>query len=205
MSQSQIKNVVFDIGNVIVRWSPQEIINLTFPELDSYEQLAQSVFGSEIWLDINKGIITEHETQCRYQQELGFSTQDTERLFYYIKQTQILLYQSTKLIQRVKQAGYGVYALTDNVHETVEFLKTTYDFWDLFDGAIVSAELGTLKPQPEIYHALMARYGLIAQETVFLDDMPHNVAGAKAVGMAAIQFESAQQGEIALKSLGLEF
>ncbi|KID56953.1 HAD family hydrolase [Pseudoalteromonas luteoviolacea] len=204
MSQSQIKNVVFDIGNVVVRWSPQEIINLTFPELNSCEQLAQSVFGSEIWLDINKGITTEHETQCRYQQEFGFSTQDTERLFYYIKQTQILLYQSTELIQRVKQAGYGVYALTDNVHETVEFLKTTYDFWGLFDGAIVSAELGTLKPQPEIYHALMARYGLIAQETVFLDDMPHNVAGAKAVGMEAIQFESAQQGEFALKSLGLE-
>ncbi|AOT08335.1 HAD family hydrolase [Pseudoalteromonas luteoviolacea] len=203
MIKSQIKNVVFDIGNVVVRWSPQEIIKLTFPELSSCEQLAHSVFGSEIWLDINKGIVTEHETQSRYQREFDFSAQDTERLFYYIKQTQILLYQSTELIQRVKQAGYGVYALTDNVHETVEFLKTTYDFWGLFDGAIVSAELGILKPQPDIYHALMARYGLIAQETVFLDDMPHNVAGAKAVGMEAIQFESVQQGESALKSLGL--
>ncbi|MDK1286251.1 HAD family hydrolase [Pseudoalteromonas umbrosa] len=204
MAHSQIKNVVFDIGNVVVRWSPQEIIKLTFPESDSCEQLAQSVFGSEIWLDINKGITTEHETQCRYQREFNFSAQDTKRLFYYIKHTQILIYKSTELIQRVKQAGYGVYALTDNVHETVEFLKASYDFWDLFDGTIISADLGMLKPQPEIYHALLVQYGLIANETVFLDDMPHNIAGAKAVGMEAIQFQSAQQGESALKSLGLE-
>ncbi|MCF6439509.1 HAD family phosphatase [Pseudoalteromonas luteoviolacea] len=205
MAQCQIKNVVFDIGNVVVRWSPAEIIRLTFPDSQSQEQLVQSVFGSNIWLDINKGMLSEYETKQKYQQALGFSAQDTERLFYYIKQTQILLYQATDLILQVKQAGYGVYALTDNVHETVEFLKRTYDFWGLFDGEIVSADLGVLKPQSEIYRALLEQYQLVANETVFLDDMPHNVAGAKAVGMEAIQFESVEQARKALYALGLVF
>ncbi|MBQ4836603.1 HAD family hydrolase [Pseudoalteromonas luteoviolacea] len=205
MAQNRIKNVVFDIGNVVVRWSPVDIIRLTFPDAKESNALAQSVFHSEIWLDLNKGLTTEQETKQQYQQVLGFSQQDTERLFHYTKQSLILLYQSVELIKRVKQAGYGVYTLTDNVHEIVAYLKDTYDFWDLFDGEIVSADLGVLKPQPEIYHALLEQYQLAANETVFLDDMPHNVAGAKAVGMAAIQFENAEQGVAALKSLGLEF
>ncbi|MDK2595031.1 HAD family hydrolase [Pseudoalteromonas obscura] len=205
MAQNRIKNVVFDIGNVVVRWSPVDIIRLTFPDAKEINALAQSVFHSEIWLDLNKGLTTEQETKQQYQQVLGFSQQDTERLFHYTKQSLILLYQSVELIKRVKQAGYGVYTLTDNVHEIVAYLKDTYDFWDLFDGEIVSADLGVLKPQPEIYHALLEQYQLAANETVFLDDMPHNVAGAKAVGMAAIQFENAEQGVAALKLLGLEF
>ncbi len=96
-----------------------------------------------------------------------------------------------------------VYALTDNVVEIVEYLKNTYQFWTLFDGAAVSAELGLLKPQPEIYQALLSNYGLKASETVFLDDMPYNVEGAKAVGMAAIQFTDAVQCEISLQALGV--
>ncbi|ESP92567.1 MULTISPECIES: HAD family hydrolase [Pseudoalteromonas] len=205
MAQNRIKNVVFDIGNVVVRWSPIDIVRLTFPDAKEVEALAKLVFHSDIWLDINKGITTEQEAKRRYQEELGFSAQDTERLFHYTKQSLILLYQSVELIQRVKQAGYGVYTLTDNVHEIVAYLKRTYDFWNLFDGEIVSADLGVLKPQPEIYHALLEQFNLAANETVFLDDMPHNVAGAMAVGMEAIQFESAEQGEKELKRLGLIF
>ncbi|CDT15420.1 HAD superfamily hydrolase (fragment) [Vibrio coralliirubri] len=57
--------------------------------------------------------------------------------------------------------------------------------------------------QPEIYQALLSNYGLKASETVFLDDMPYNVKGAKAVGMAAIQFTNAVQCENSLQALGV--
>jgi putative hydrolase of the HAD superfamily len=87
----------------------------------------------------------------------------------------------------------------------VSHLKATYSFWPLFEGAIVSAEVGLLKPQPEIYQSLLSQYALEASETVFIDDMPYNVKGAEAVGIAAIQFNSASQCEDALISLGLEF
>ncbi|GAL06332.1 HAD superfamily hydrolase [Photobacterium aphoticum] len=122
-----------------------------------------------------------------------------------MKQTQLLIYGTVDLIERIKAAGYGVYALTDNVHDIVAHLKATYTFWPLFDGATVSAEEGVLKPQPEIYHALLSDYHLAAAETVFIDDMLHNVQGAEAVGMAAIQFVNAAQCEAELKALGLVF
>ncbi len=205
MESKNIKNVVFDIGNVVVRWAPLEIVRLTFGNVESPEEKVKSIFQSETWLDLNKGIISESEAKLQYQRLLGFSEFDCERLFYYVKQTQILIYGSVELIRRVKAAGYRVFALTDNVHEIVSYLKETYTFWNLFEGATVSAEVGLLKPQPDIYQSLLTQHSLEATQTVFIDDMPYNVEGAKAVGIAAIQFENAVQCEADLKSLGLTF
>lgn len=203
MESKNIKNVVFDIGNVVVRWAPLEIVRLTFGNIESAEERVKSIFQSDTWLELNKGNISESEAKLQYQQLHGLSELDCERLFYYVKRTQILIYGSVDLIKRVKAAGYRVYALTDNVHEIVAYLQDTYKFWNLFEGATVSAEVGLLKPQPEIYQSLLTQYALEASETVFIDDMPYNVEGAETVGMSAIQFANAGQCEADLKSLGL--
>ena len=205
MGSDSIKNVVFDIGNVIVRWAPLEIVRLTFGEVKASEKLAKSIFQSETWLALNKGFISEPEAKAQYKQSLGLSSLECERLFYYVKQTQLLIYGSVELLKRVKSAGYNVYALTDNVHEVVTHLKSEYTFWSLFDGVAVSADLGLLKPQAEIYQSLLIQHKLEASETVFIDDMPYNVEGAKAVGIAGVQFEDAAQCEEELKALGLSF
>ena len=205
MASSSIKNVVFDIGNVLVRWNPIEITRLTFTDTHDIESLCESIFQSEIWYNLNKGLISENEAKLQHQILLGLSEVECERLFYYVKQTQILIYGSVDLVKRVKAAGYRVFALTDNVHEIVNHLKSTYTFWDLFEGAVVSADVGILKPQAEIYQHLLNQFDIKAEETIFLDDMPHNVKGAQNVGIAAIEFKNAAQGEHALKELGLVF
>lgn len=205
MASSSSKNVVFDIGNVLVRWNPIEITRLTFTDTHDIESLCESIFQSEIWYNLNKGLISENEAKLQHQILLGLSEVECERLFYYVKQTQILIYGSVDLVKRVKAAGYRVFALTDNVHEIVNHLKSTYTFWDLFEGAVVSADVGILKPQAEIYQHLLNQFDIKAEETIFLDDMPHNVKGAQNVGITAIEFKNADQGEHALKELGLVF
>ena len=204
MSSVEIKNVVFDIGNVVVRWAPLEIIRLTFGDNNAVEEKAKSIFQSETWFRLNKGQITENDAKAQYKDALGLTELECERLFYYVKQTQILIHGSVDLIKRCKSAGLNVLALTDNVHEIVSHLKNTYTFWELFDGAIVSADVGLLKPQPEIYQTLLSQYDLKASQTVFIDDMPHNVKGAESVGIAAIQFANVSQCEQALRSLGVQ-
>lgn len=205
MQPVEIKNVVFDVGNVLVRWSPIEIVRLTFGNDVDAEALAKDLFTSAIWLDLNKGLITETQAKQRYQLEKQLSESEAERFFYYVKHTQLLIYGSVDLLKRIKSAGYRVFALTDNVVEIVEYLKATYDFWPLFEGTTVSAEFGLLKPQPEIYQSLLETHQLLAKETVFLDDMPYNVEGAREVGIEAIQFKHAEQCECKLKAMGLSF
>ncbi|MGB2079970.1 MAG: HAD family hydrolase, partial [Vibrio sp.] len=158
--QTQIQSVVFDIGNVLVRWSPLEIIRLTFGENDDNPIMARAVFQSEIWLALNQGDITWDEAKQAYQNQFGFSDIHSAALFDYIKRTQILIHGSQALLREVKDAGYSVYALTDNVLDIVDYLKQTYDFWPLFDGEIISANEGCLKPNATIYQALTQRYQL---------------------------------------------
>ncbi len=205
METQNIKNVVFDIGNVIVRWSPVEIIKLTLGSVEQPEQIAKAVFQDDVWVALNRGKMTEAEAKIEYQNRLGFSAHCTDKLFYYVKHTQILLFGSVELLKRVKAAGYSVYALTDNVLEIIDHLKSHYDFWPLFDGAIVSAEVGYLKPRPEIFKQLLEQQKISAAETVFIDDMSYNVEGARSLGFAAIQFENTVQCERKLKLLGVSF
>jgi len=73
MDDNQIDNVVFDVGNVLVRWSPVEIVKLTFGKEESPEQLTNAIFQNDIWLDLNKGLLTESEAKLEYQNEHNLS------------------------------------------------------------------------------------------------------------------------------------
>ncbi|HAS61658.1 MAG TPA: HAD family hydrolase [Vibrio sp.] len=203
MSSKSIKNVIFDLGNVIVRWSPVEVIRLTFGDSERVNTITKQIFQSPIWLSANRGELTEAEVQTALQKEFGLSAIQAKKICYYVKHTQLVLFGSIELLRRVKDAGYNVYALSDNVPEIVTHLKQQYDFWPLFDGVVISADVGYLKPSPEIYQTLLEQYQLDAQECVFIDDMPYNVEGAQNIGMTAIQFQSAEQCERELKMLGI--
>ncbi|OLQ94578.1 HAD family hydrolase [Vibrio ponticus] len=203
MSSKSIKNIIFDLGNVIVRWSPTEIVRLTFGDSPRVNTLTKQIFQSQIWQAANRGELSEQEVQTALKKEFGLSSLQAEKLSYYVKQTQLVLFGSVELVKQVKDAGYNVYALSDNVHEIVDYLKQQYDFWSLFDGVVISADVGCLKPNPEIYHALLEQYQLDAAECLFIDDMPYNVEGAQAVGMSALQFEHAEQCLQDLKRLGV--
>ena len=61
-----------------------------------------------------------------------------------------------------------------------------------------------IKPDPAIYKLLLSRYGLKAEECVFLDDTPANVEAAKALGMQGIRFLDKEQAEAELQKMGVE-
>ncbi|MFM2479569.1 HAD family hydrolase [Celerinatantimonas sp. MCCC 1A17872] len=205
MEKLPIKNVIFDIGNVMVRWSPEEIIRLTFGEDANITLMRADVFQSEVWINYNLGTVTQKQVEQSLIKQFNFSSDQMARLFYYLTTTQIQIFGQQQLLQRIKDAGYGVYALTDNVIEIVDYLKEKYDFWELFDGTVVSDDVHLLKPQPEIYRYLLDTYHLKAQECVFTDDLSRNIRGCEALGMHGIVFENSAQLEAQLHELGLEF
>ncbi|MDD1780217.1 HAD family phosphatase [Enterovibrio sp. ZSDZ35] len=203
MPSREIKNIIFDIGNVMVRWSPAEIARLTFGDDEQSRHKAETIFRSDTWLALNRGELTESEAKADIIALSGISETEADALFYYIKETQIVLYGSVQLLKAAKSAGYKVFALTDNVHEIVSHLQTRYDFWALFDGEVVSAEEGCLKPCADIFNRLAEKYGVTPEESVFLDDVQQNVDGAKAVGFEAIVFVNTTQARRALSTLGV--
>lgn len=198
-------NVVFDVGNVLVRWSPREIMRRALVQEADTDAWADRFFGHELWRRLNRGHFSEAEAKQHYLRELALTPAQLDAVFHHVKDTQDEVPGTFALMQRLSAAGYPLYALTDNVHEIVAYLKQRYEFWRYFEGAVVSAEVGCLKPEPEIFRTLLDTHALRAEGTVFIDDVPRNVAGARAMGMHAIAFEDAAQCEHALRELGLRF
>lgn len=203
-----IKNIIFDVGNVFVRWSPAVIVERCYQLAqgsDENRQRAIALFGNALWKGVNRGDLTQAEAERAYQAEFGLTAEETQRLFFHIMDHLDPIDGTEALAQRLKAAGYRVFALTDNVHEIVAYLKSRHTFWPLFEGATVSAEIGLLKPDPAIYRHAIETHGLVPGETIFFDDIQANVDAAIAVGMAAKVFTTADQCEADLRALGLSF
>ncbi|MCD6048425.1 MAG: superfamily hydrolase [Gammaproteobacteria bacterium] len=194
-----IKNIVFDVGNVLVRWDPVWIIENTFASYENKEKRLQQIFNSGIWADLNLGKFSETETIEIYHQKFGIEQTKLQRLMETVKHSLTPLPGSFEFFNELHEAGYHLYLLTDNVHEIVSHLKARYDFWHKVKGAVVSAEIGHLKPSAEIYQHLLRTHDLIPHETVFFDDLAKNIEGAKKHGIHGIQFTDAEQARQALK------
>jgi len=202
-----IRNVVFDIGNVFVHWSPPEVIRRCFglaPDSEANRQRTM-LLRSPLWLRLNRGELTGAEAELAYQAEHGLTQDEAAGLLFHAIDHQEPVDGTEAIARRLKTAGYPVFALTDNVREIVAHLKTRFRFWDLFDGAVVSAEVGMLKPDEGIFRHLVETFDLAPAETVFFDDVQANVDGARRVGLEARLFTTAGQCEQDLRTLGLQF
>ncbi len=201
-----IKNIVFDIGNVLVRWDSLGIVEAAFG-LSGEEAKARrhALFGeTDIWRALNRGEYTEAGAKAAYIEAGLLGDAEAEALFAALYASLQVLEDTPPLMERLKAAGYRIFALTDNVREIVAHLEGTHDWWAHFEHVTNSAEVGVLKPDPRIYAHLLETNALLPEETVFFDDMPGNVAGAHAAGMHAFVFTDAAQAERDLKTLGIE-
>ena len=169
----------------------------------SHPDYVSPLRGHVIWLAINRGELTLGQARTQYVQREGFSAEEIDRLYEALFASFPLKRDTYALMEELETQDYRLFAITDNVNEIVAFLKEEYDFWDKFDVAAVSAEIGVLKPDPRIYQWLIDEADIAPQECVFLDDVEHNVAGAKAVGMDALLFTDADKARADLRALGL--
>lgn len=203
-----IKNVVFDIGNVLVTWNPLAILQETFSELKNStdaSHLLQKIFKADFWYDLNAGKITEVEAVEKYHIYLGKSKAELNLLLEKVKRSLTPLEDTLKIVERLHQANFPLYIISDNTIEIMAHLKKTYDFWNYFSGIVISAEIGHLKPSPIIYQHLLTTYQLKPEETIFFDDVDPNVKGAKDLNMHAFQFTTAEKCISDLKRFGINF
>jgi putative hydrolase of the HAD superfamily len=199
---------VFDVGNVFVRWSPEEVVERCFgiPRGGAEnERRAHEIFRSPIWLAVNRGELTRAAAEQAYCADHALTASESSALFFHAMDHQVPILGTEELARLLKDAGYRIFGLTDNVREIVAHSKERYAFWKLFEGVIVSAEVGVLKPDEKIFKHLLRSFDLEAEETVFLDDTLRNVEGARRVGFAALQFSGPEVCERDLRALDLSF
>ena len=203
---TKIKNIVFDFGGVLVDWNPRYLYDKYFGDAEQSQWFLDNIclYSWNIQMDGGKpfaeGVAEMVEKFPEYKEAIEiYHSRWVEMIGGEVEGT-------ADLIRRLKAAGYGVYGLTNWSNETYPFIRDTYPIFSEFDGIVVSGDEKLLKPDPAIYDCLLGRYGLKAEESIFIDDNVANVAGAMVVGMYAIQFQDAKQVEDQLRlQFELEF
>lgn len=198
-----IKNIVFDIGQVLAEFRWRDYIDeLTIKE-EYKERLAKATVLSPYWNEVDRGVLTKEEIMKRcilldpeIEKEIRLFFQDTSQLV-------IEFEYSEALVKSLKNQGYRIYILSNYGRENFSYVKEKFRFLKHVDGAVISYEEKHIKPEPEIYEALLSRYGIVPEESVFLDDLAANLEGAKAFHFHTIQFHSLWQAKRELRKLGV--
>ena len=187
----QIKNIIFDLGGVLIDWNPeymyQKIITDEKERKDFLENICTMSWneeqdGGRSIQEANNLLLSLYPDKSDYI--LAFYQRWEEMLKGPIEGTVEVLKQ-LKLNNKHK-----IYALTNWSAETFPRALELFDFLHWFDGRIVSGEEKTRKPFREIYALTLFRFGMDASETIFIDDNYRNIIAAEACGIQSIHFQS---------------
>ena len=185
-----IQNMVFDMGQVLIHWTPRlHLEPFGLPEAEQ-EILIREVFQSEEWVRLDHGTITEEEALENMQRRLPERLHEV--LFGIVREgwwtrTLVPNMQVDALVRELKEAGYGIYLLS-NAWTNLRDYFPGIPCAPAFDGLLVSAEEKCMKPQHEIYERFFRRFELEPESCCFVDDVPANIEGAKECGMSGVVF-----------------
>lgn len=198
------KNIIFDLGGVVVDFNPREFLLERFYNEDMENKVFDLTFGSEEWLLLDAGKLTRTEGNARmleHAKEVGcvFEVQsvldDWNRMLKTRRKT-------VEVIKRLKKMGFSIYYLSNIPQDVIDEIRQR-DFWPLFDGGIASCEVQLTKPDPAIYKLLLERYQLIPAETIFVDDHKPNTTAAFDLGITGIHYKGSSSFIRALNTCGI--
>lgn len=199
-----IKTVIFDIGNVLAGFEWYNFYKSFGYDEAMVERLAQATSKSEDWKEYDRGCMSDQAIEELFVENDPEIEADIRRV---VKDFHGLITRYEYAIDWVKELkgkGYQVLVLSNYSDKAFKECWNALDFLPYVDGGILSFKDKLIKPDPAIYHLILDRYHLKAQECVFIDDTQANVDGARAVGIHALRFENQAQAKEELKKLGVE-
>jgi glucose-1-phosphatase len=178
-----IKNIVFDLGNVLISFRPAEYFDKKKYPRNIKETILTDIFGSEEWLMLDKGAISTREAIEGISLKSTMNKEEITHIFNLRSDLLFPIDQNVRVLPELKKQGFRLYFLSNFPMDIWEEVKNGYYFFKYFDGGIISAEAGASKPDPEIYRILLDKYSLIPEECLFIDDLEINVEAAQEIGM----------------------
>jgi putative hydrolase of the HAD superfamily len=183
---AEYKNIIFDVGNVLIEWNTTRLLQKLEAPLHFKE-----VFNSLLWATHDGGLLSREEIVAKLPAQY-----DKEVFARCVKQLAPFLYPIPEMIElfhEVRRKGYKVYILSNMPKELHEELVQIHEWFKYPDGQIYSYQIGAIKPQPQIYEALLSTYKITGSESVFIDDLEDNIRAAKKFGIDGIICENPAQ------------
>ena len=186
-----IRNIVFDMGNVLIHYIPQVFMDRLGVPAEDQPLLAREVFGSVEWIRMDRGTLGQEEAVAAMEARLPRRLWEYARrlvLGWWLDGPLMPVEGMAALLEELKGLGYGLYLLSNATVRQPEYFPGIPGS-QFFDGAVISAHWKVLKPEREIYEILFREYGLEPSECFFVDDLNINVEGALCAGMDGYIFD----------------
>ena len=194
-----ITNVIFDLGGVVVRWNPDEILR-NFYAAGALRSLAKrELFQHADWLELDRGTLLEQEAIQRFYKRAGRPAQETAALLRDARDSLQPIPETLEILDELAGRGIPLYCLSNMSATTADHLRGKYSFWKAFRGVVISGEINLLKPDAAIFDHIARRFDLAPQDTVFIDDLLPNIESAERLGFKTILFENSAQCRQALR------
>jgi len=181
-----IKNIVFDLGNVLLSFVPSEyLIKKNYPD-NIRNSILRDIFQSTEWKMLDNGDITVPEAIESIAVKSSLKREEIALVFNFRRDIMFPLDDNAKLLPELRKQGYKLYYLSNFPLDVFQEIKNDFYFFRHFDGGIISAEVRLSKPDIRFYEYLIGKYSLNPSESLFIDDVEENVRAAEKAGMKAM-------------------
>lgn len=198
-----IQNIIFDIGQVLAKFRWKEYMNDLGFSKELKERIGKVTVQSSFWKEVDRGVMSLEEIieGCiKLEPEL----EKEIRLFYRDMSTIVIEYKyAEELLFKLKKQGYRIYLLSNYGERNFSYIAKKFRFLKYIDGQIISYQIQHIKPEPEIYRALLEKYQLDPENSIFLDDLEENLEMAKTFGIKTIHFTSLYSSLEKLRNFGV--
>ncbi len=196
-------DIIFDVGNVLFEWKPEELVEGVF-SCDTEKQLAlEHILLHNDWLELDKGTLHLNDAISRACERTEMDEAIIKTLFAAAPESLQLIEETAQLIAELHDKGRRLYILSNMSKYFYQYLKERYALWQQFSGIIISSHINYIKPDLQIFHYLIDAFNLDPENAVFIDDMGPNVKAAAQLGFRTILFDSSAQCRRQLVELNL--
>jgi putative hydrolase of the HAD superfamily len=192
------RTVVFDVGGVLVRWQPLQLMREHLPMVapeEAFAQVFQSWGPGTDWADFDLGRVEPDALAGRIAQRTGYPQAAIASLIAGIPDHLQPMAESVALIERVSAAGHRLGLLSNMPRPYAAHLEQRHACFGAFEHCVWSGRVGLMKPDRAIFDHVQHRLDLDLDQAIFIDDHAGNIDAARRFGWNALHFENAAQAE----------
>ncbi len=197
--------IIFDFGNVLVKWNPHALYHRFFPNPEAVDSFLREIRFTE-WNARQDAGRPFSEATAELSSAFPKYTEQIQAYDTYWEESVMEVNHGTvEIVRNLKHAGWPLYLLSNFSAEKFPLMERRYEFLQLFDDMIISGEHKLIKPDPAIYQLTLNRIKRKASECLFIDDSAPNIETALKLGFQTILFQSPEQLEKDLSNKLIEY
>lgn len=186
-----IRNVVFDVGQVLLEWNPPAVIARLHPDAATQAVIRREMFEHADWHEFDRGGLGYDQAIEHFAKKTGLSTAETRALIEATRESLTPIPGTIRLVEDLASAGIHLYLLSNMPASTYDYLARKHAFFSHFKYLVISGQILLIKPDPAIFEHLVEKTGIVPAQSVFIDDLPANIAAARRCGFETIRFHDA--------------